>query len=145
MWRKIYRGGLGKWRSVLSVGGNLTRPSARQAGEKNLVVALPLLPCGIKGESKMTFPNPCCRCGFCCLHETCPVGQAVLKIGKADPCPALQFKDGLAVCLLALENPEIIGVGAGCCIKATAWTGAWGFDFASLPPATKFQIVSRMA
>lgn len=84
-----------------------------------------------------SFPNPCCRCGFCCLSETCPVGQVVLGIGKKDPCPALSFQDGLAVCSLALKDPEAIGVGAGCCIKARAMRRGVAYDFAMLPPHIK--------
>jgi len=91
----------------------------------------------------MTFPYPCCRCGFCCLHETCPVGQDVYGVGKKDPCPGLFFRAGEAVCEYAWEHPEIIGVGQGCCIKATAWRGAWGFDFASLAPRHKKHLAAQ--
>jgi hypothetical protein len=91
----------------------------------------------------MDFPEPCCRCGFCCLAETCPAGQERYGIGKADPCPALSFENGTATCALALTDPERIGVGAGCCIKATAYRGGVGYDFASLPPILKQVIVAQ--
>ena len=86
----------------------------------------------------MKYPNPCCRCGFCCLSCTCPTGQEVYGVRKDAPCPGLSFEDGQATCEIAeAGNYEIIGVGQGCCIKATAWRGAFGFDFAMLPPHIK--------
>jgi len=90
------------------------------------------------------FPFPCCRCGYCCLQEACPVAQIAFDIGKADPCPALRFDalSGEAVCLLALEDPEVIGVGVGCCIKATCIKDGVGYDFASLPPSLKFHVAT---
>ena len=87
----------------------------------------------------MTYPNPCCRCGFCCLHETCPVGQDAYGIGKKDPCPGLFFRAGEAVCEIAWEHPEIIGVGQGCCIRARAINTETGVvvSFADLSPRHK--------
>lgn len=84
-----------------------------------------------------TFPNPCCRCGFCCISETCPAGQGIFGVGKSDPCPGFSFQDGLAVCQVALISPEQIGVGAGCCIKARAIAKGVTYDFAMLPPHIK--------
>lgn len=107
-----------------------------------------------------TYPNPCCRCGFCCLSETCPAGQDAFGVGKHDPCPALSFEGDfhvdpvtlaavenpgphLAVCALAVHapNPEwaafFIGVGQGCCIKARAIAKGVTYDFAMLPPHVK--------
>ena len=87
-----------------------------------------------------TYPNPCCRCGFCCLHETCPVGQDVYRVRKQDPCPGLFFRaGGEAVCEIAWNHPEIIGVGQGCCIKARAINSSSGFvvDFSTLAPEWK--------
>lgn len=86
----------------------------------------------------------CCRCGYCCLHESCPVAMDIFKIAKTDPCPALFFIEGEgAVCMVALENPEIIGVGKGCCIKATCYKNGVAYDFAALPPALKFHVAKR--
>jgi len=106
-----------------------------------------------------TFPNPCCRCGFCCLDRTCPVGQLVFRIGEHDPCPALRFEGDFtvdpetlkavenpgrrAVCLLALEDPDTIGVGVGCCIKATCYKEGVAYDFAALPPVLKFHVAQK--
>jgi hypothetical protein len=71
------------------------------------------------------------------------VAQDFFGITKADPCPALRFDDNRqAICILALENPEIIGVGLGCCIKATAYRKGEAFDFASLPPVVKIHAAS---
>lgn len=85
----------------------------------------------------MEFPNPCCRCGFCCLAVSCITAQAIFKIAKTEPCPALRFENGAAICIVALEHPEIIGVGLGCCIKATAYRRGEAHDFASLSPILK--------
>jgi hypothetical protein len=90
------------------------------------------------------YPNPCCRCGYCCLIETCPSGQVRYGVGKKEPCPGLSFSEaGIAVCLIALTDPVIIGVGAGCCIKARCVKGKDVLDFASLPPAMKQSIAAN--
>lgn len=91
----------------------------------------------------MVFPHECCQCGFCCISSTCPVGQLVFSIQKYDPCPALKFRDDVAICQLALHDPETIGVGAGCCIKARAYAGGVEHDFASLPFNIKIQLAQR--
>jgi hypothetical protein len=91
----------------------------------------------------MRFPNPCCRCGFCCLTVTCITAQVFFGIGKHDPCPSLKFEDHQAICVLALENPEPLGVGLGCCIKATAYRKGVAYDFASLPPVVKVLAASQ--
>jgi hypothetical protein len=90
------------------------------------------------------FPNPCCRCGYCCLHEACPVAQEVFGITKDDPCPALRYEGG-AVCLLALEEPEIMGVGVGCCMKATCYRDGVAYDFAALSPELKKHVAAMKA
>jgi hypothetical protein len=89
------------------------------------------------------YPFPCCRCGFCCLSETCPVGQVTYGVGKYDPCPGLSFQGQTATCEIALTNPEIIGIGPGCCIKARAIRAGVAYDFASLPPWLKRGIVTN--
>jgi len=81
----------------------------------------------------MKYPHPCCRCGFCCLSETCPVGRVVYGISKLDKCPALSFEDNIATCLLSMSVPT----GDGCCIKARAFKDGQEYDFASLPVAFK--------
>ena len=90
-----------------------------------------------------TYPNPCCRCGFCCLSETCPTGQTGFGVGEHDPCPGLSFDGEVAVCDLAANAPNqawaefFIGVGDGCCIKARALAKGVTYDFAMLPPHIK--------
>jgi hypothetical protein len=89
-----------------------------------------------------TYPNPCCRCGFCCISETCPAGQKVYRVQREDRCPGLFFEDGLAVCKLARNAGEtqarfVLGIGAGCCIKARAMAKGITYDFAMLPPHIK--------
>ena len=81
----------------------------------------------------MKYPNPCCRCGFCCLSETCPVGMEVYGILKIDKCPALSFEDNIATCLLSMLVPT----GDGCCIRARAFKDGQQYDFATLPVAFK--------
>jgi len=83
----------------------------------------------------MKYPNPCCRCGFCCLSETCPTGQEIHKIEKyGRTCPALYFNGTQAGCTLA---GVYVSVGDGCCIKARAFKDGKQYDFASLPPELK--------
>ena len=90
-----------------------------------------------------SYPNPCCRCGFCCLSETCPTGQRVYLVGKHDPCPGLTFEAGESVCRLALNCAGetqalfLLGIGQGCCIKARALAKGVTYDFAMLPPHVK--------
>lgn len=81
----------------------------------------------------MKYPYPCCRCGFCCLSETCLVGMKVYGIGKSDKCSALSFEDNTATCLLVMSVP----IGDGCCIKARAFKDGKEYDFAALPVAFK--------
>lgn len=83
-----------------------------------------------------SFPNECCRCGYCCLHVTCPIGQEIY--GDSRPCPALSFNNNMASCELA----GIVPVGDGCCIKARAYKNGIEYDFASLPSFLKI-IVAR--
>lgn len=86
------------------------------------------------------FPYPCCRCGFCCLEETCPVGQEVYGVGKYDPCPGLFFHLDCAICQIAFlgeKENKLIGVGSGCCINARCVKDGVTYDFTSLPPDLK--------
>lgn len=96
----------------------------------------------------MKYPNPCCRCGFCCLSETCPTGQAVYRVQREDRCPGLSFANGLAVCALVLPAGEtqarfVLGIGEGCCIKARALAQGITYDFAMLPPHIKRGLAQR--
>ena len=92
----------------------------------------------------MKYPNPCVRCGMCCLAESCPASGKVKK-GR---CEHLFFEGGQAVCGLVAADPgraEDFGVGAGCCLKARARNSATGIevDFAGLPGETKIQLAQR--
>jgi hypothetical protein len=91
----------------------------------------------------MKFPYPCCRCGFCCLIETCATGRFRFKVGKDDPCPGLEFNGNEASCIIGQHDPEAIGVGNGCCTKATAFAHGVGFDFAALPIKVKINLAQR--
>lgn len=72
------------------------------------------------------------------------MGQLLFSIDKHDPCPALKFQGDLAICQIAVTDPEMVGVGAGCCIKARARgrDGQW-YDFATLPPAIKIELSKK--
>lgn len=94
---------------------------------------------------KNEFPNPCCRCGACCLKTPCPMALDRVKGAKiGNPCPALEFDEEKASCGLFLgfmDLPdsefarslarigfpskefllkETFGIGKGCCIKGFA-------------------------
>lgn len=89
------------------------------------------------------YPNKCCRCGLCCLAETCPVGQATFNIAKNDHCPALSFEiDGTATCKLVAYN--LVPIGDGCCIKARAYKDGVEYNFADLPSELKRRAVKEM-
>ncbi len=88
------------------------------------------------------YPNPCCRCGFCCLAETCIVAQSYYKIGKYDSCPALSFNGDFGKC--ALVEKGLVPVGCGCCISARCIKDGIQYDFASLPPEIKKTVVRKI-
>ena len=99
------------------------------------------------------YPNPCCRCGFCCITETCPVGIKLYNLEiKNQRCPALGFDpDGTAICypFRAFIEAEIredlvknlFGIGTGCCISARCFKDGKVYGFASLPDEMKKKIV----
>jgi len=87
----------------------------------------------------MKYPNPCTRCGFCCLAETCTLARISFKIGKHDPCPALVFNGDVATCTL-----ESVPFGDGCCIKARAYHNGIEYDFAGLPAELKINAAESM-
>jgi len=89
------------------------------------------------------YPHECCRCGFCCLAETCPAGMSKHGIGRFDRCPSLKFSvDGVAECLLA--GSGLVPIGDGCYIKASAYKAGVGYDFASLPSWLKKEAAHRV-
>ena len=86
----------------------------------------------------MTYPNKCVRCGFCCLSEACPVAMQYFGIQKQTKCPALTWNGVEAVCgIINAFSNLIMGVGAGCCIKARCYKSGVEYDFASLPGELK--------
>lgn len=80
------------------------------------------------------YPYPCCRCGFCCLSEQCPV--SIIKFGNKDFCPVLTFNNTEAICGL----PELITFGEGCCMKARCYARGQCYFFASLKKEVKISI-----
>ena len=92
----------------------------------------------------MIYPNKCCQCGFCCLTVICLIAQKFYKIKEDEPCPALLWKDNKAYCeLIPIFSEKILGIGAGCCIKARAFKDGISYDFASLPEGIKIYIAKR--
>lgn len=94
------------------------------------------------------FKNKCCRCGFCCISENCPMSIEVFKVKKHGKlCPGLQITDNTATCLLAEfltnEQKEMFGFGTGCCIKARAYKNGVEYDFASLPDELKIFVAQK--
>jgi len=89
----------------------------------------------------MKYPKKCCRCGMCCLAETCPIGQTIHRIGKYNLCPSLGFDDGgIAHCALAERG--LVPVGDGCCLKARAFKDGVQYNYAELPDELKFRAVA---
>jgi hypothetical protein len=91
----------------------------------------------------MKYPYPCARCGFCCLASVCVAGQHVYGIfEKGTRCPGLVFHLGMASCKLV--EFDLVPVGDGCCIKATAFKNCVAYDFAALPAETKREITQKI-
>ena len=103
------------------------------------------------------YPNPCVRCGFCCLSETCPAGKKIFGTDWYEPCIGLRFNGDEAECVLVVETiksklslkkkailMEMMGIGKGCCIKARAYKDGVEYDFASLPAELKYSVVRGM-
>jgi len=80
------------------------------------------------------YPNPCARCGACCVATPCPIGLLFVEGAvKGQPCPAVRFhrQTGEAKCLM-LERSHFsseemyqqalreMGVGTGCCMLGEA-------------------------
>ena len=102
----------------------------------------------------MDYPNPCSRCGTCCLIEVCPTGMDIYKLTKKEVrCPGLTFNEtvaqcgGLQICQeRGVPQPEIedlFGINKGCCILAKVYREGIPYDIASMPPYTK-TLVARM-
>jgi hypothetical protein len=69
---------------------------------------------------------------------TCKIGQAVYGVGANDNCPGLTFEGSVASCGIARRGHKlVVGIGAGCCIKARAIKDGATYDFASLPESVK--------
>ncbi len=91
----------------------------------------------------MKYKNKCTRCGMCCLNETCPIGKSFYGIRRADKCSGLDFDKDIATCELVGKFPDtIMGIGAGCCIKARAIKDGVEFDFADFKPDCKKAMVA---
>ena len=100
----------------------------------------------------MKYPNPCTRCGMCCLMECCPIVMELLNIGKKGPCPKLYYIGNVANCSLydmlddkeKEDGKEVFGFGVGCCIKARAYKDGIKYDFASLSKELKIKAVKQV-
>ena len=103
----------------------------------------------------MLYPNPCCRCGLCCLSETCPIGMRAYGINKTTLCPGLTFKEDKASCVLPVYLVKILkmdkkavdiimGFNTGCCIKARAYKNGVEYDFAGLSSELKIKIAQNV-
>ena len=91
------------------------------------------------------YPNKCCRCGMCCLNETCPIGQNYYTVKKTDKCPGLSFENDFAFCLLVgIFSDLMLGIGQGCCIKARVFKDGVQYDFASLTKEFKQIAVNQI-
>jgi hypothetical protein len=78
------------------------------------------------------FQNPCCRCGFCCIVETCPVAQFMYNIDKNYPCPELDYDPETMEATCNLNGKADVGIGTGCCMAARCFKDGIEYDFASL-------------
>lgn len=79
---------------------------------------------------------------MCCLSETCPIGKSFYGVRRTDKCPGLSFNKDTATCELAGKfHDTIIGIGAGCCIKAKGIKDGVEFDFADFYPNCKKAMV----
>lgn len=91
----------------------------------------------------MKFPYPCVRCGFCCMSETCLIGQKVYGVFKTGVrCPGLSFENGIASCALVKFN--LVPIGDGCCIAARVFRDGVEYDFAALPGNMKIRITQMI-
>lgn len=103
-----------------------------------------------------TYPNPCTRCGMCCLTEVCPILIDLIRVDPGPPCPMLSFDGDVASCDLVKGDmwrivggtrktvEGVLGFGQGCCIKARAYKDGQEYDFASLPAELKVKAVRQV-
>ena len=92
----------------------------------------------------MKYPNPCTRCGMCCLSEPCFI---VKQLRKDNPtpfkvCSYLSFNENEACCELVQRG--LVPVGDGCCIKARAYRDGVKYDYASLSKELKIKAVRQI-
>lgn len=109
-------------------------------------------------DPRSTFPNPCARCGFCCIQRPCDpalyfAAFSGLPAHPHKPCPFLGFLKSphdsleahcILVKILQLPTPVsalVFGFGKGCCVKATLFKGSTPHDFSIFPPESKRAIV----
>jgi hypothetical protein len=100
------------------------------------------------------YPFPCNRCGFCCIAKQCQVSVQVFgQLPNGIVCPALSFDGDVSSCgLIAMAKPEfkdeamkVLGIGAGCCVKARVMTvGGQQLDFAAMPDDQKVGAVRQI-
>lgn len=88
------------------------------------------------------FPDPCCRCGFCCLSEVCIVGREVYNVQKYDRCPGLSF-DNYKTASCKLAN-GLVPVGDGCCMKARLYRHGIEHKFSKLTEHQKQTIADSL-
>lgn len=103
----------------------------------------------------MDYPNPCSRCGTCCLIEVCPMGIDIYKpTKKEERCPGLTFNGTIAQCgalqickgkgIPQSEIENLFGINKGCCILARVYREGRSYDIASMPPYTKTLVAKTL-
>ena len=69
-------------------------------------------------EIKPKYGDACNNCGYCCLAETCVVGQEITgeKYGR---CKLLITDGDKHYCKLGTDETarKVLGIGEGCCAK----------------------------
>lgn len=72
---------------------------------------------------KPIYGSPCNGCGYCCLAETCAIGNLAFP-DHGGVCPALVMDEGRFFCGIVLAEQaagiepkvyEALGIGRGCC------------------------------
>jgi len=57
-------------------------------------------------DERHLFPNPCNRCGFCCLIQLCKVAQHLFGGEKNRRCPAVRFNGTESRCGVLEDLPQ---------------------------------------
>ena len=78
------------------------------------------------------------------MVETCPAGRSTFKVAKNTPCPAFEYNVESMTATCTIAKDVFIGIGAGCCMAARCYKDGVEYDFASLRPDTKKQVVSNI-